>query len=254
MVGPLFPYMKNLLYRFKASVFNSLIEIGAENDPEFYVVQIGAHDGKSGDPIYDKIIKYKLRGVLVEPVKYLYDRLVETHKERRGLHLINAAVSTSSGHKNMYRLRETDDGLPPWYDQLASFDPAFITKLREEIPNAQDYLITELVRCVTFEELLEEAQVRKIGLLQIDVEGYDFEIIKMINFHIVKPAVIRYENKHLTKLDQLSCSSLLQNNGYRVVEFGEDTFAFFGGTVFYIAIGLRLCRKFFSWLGRRITS
>ena len=36
--------------------------------PDFFFVQVGANDGKMGDPLCDLIKKYKLKGLLIEPL------------------------------------------------------------------------------------------------------------------------------------------------------------------------------------------
>ena len=45
--------------------------------------------------------------------------------------------------------------------------------------------------------LLDRHHVKKIDLLQIDVEGYDYELLKSFNFERIKPQLIRYEHRHL---------------------------------------------------------
>lgn len=62
--------------------------------------------------------------------------------------------------------------------------------------------------------------------MQIDTEGYDYNIIKVFPFHIVKPQIIQYEICALTKSGQKDCIKLLSNNGYVVIEKESDAIAF----------------------------
>ena len=71
--------------------------------------------------------------------------------------------------------------------------------------------------------LLDRHHVKKIDLLQIDVEGYDYELLKSFNFERIKPQLIRYEHRHLKLSDKSSCIKMLKQNGYKVLEMEYDT-------------------------------
>jgi len=74
---------------------------------------------------------------------------------------------------------------------------------------------------------LKEANApRDIDLLQIDAEGYDYEIIRSIDFDTVKPAIIHYEHMVLSEADRNACLELLASHGYRIVLQDNDTLAY----------------------------
>ena len=73
--------------------------------------------------------------------------------------------------------------------------------------------------------LIEEQEITHLNLLQIDAEGYDFEVIKMIDFDIIKPSIIKFEHKNLSKRDQEKAHDLLSSNGYAIQCEDCDTFA-----------------------------
>ena len=84
-----------------------------------------------------------------------------------------------------------------------------------------DLIIQEKVRCTPFTQLLEDYQVEKIDLLQIDAEGYDAEIILNIDFNWIKPKIIRFEHdlSHgiMSKEQFLRVVDVLHSNGYELV-------------------------------------
>jgi hypothetical protein len=82
------------------------------------------------------------------------------------------------------------------------------------------------VRCVSFDTLLEEAGTNKIDLLQIDAEGYDYTIIKMIDFSRLKPAIIAYEHGHMNKAQEDEIVTLLLGQGYRMTRGNMDTIGY----------------------------
>ena len=45
------------------------------NHDNFFFIEIGAHDGIYVDPIHRFIVKHKWKGILVEPIPYLFELL-----------------------------------------------------------------------------------------------------------------------------------------------------------------------------------
>ena len=71
-------------------ILNEFID---NSDNNFFVLQIGANDGKMADPVYKFVKLYKWRGLFVEPVTYLFERLVENYKECDGLRFENSVIA-----------------------------------------------------------------------------------------------------------------------------------------------------------------
>jgi len=194
---------------------------------DLFFIQIGAHDGITGDPIHDYIIKYEWKGILVEPVHYLFRKLQSTYDGFNGLFFENVAISEQSGKKTFYRINANNvPKMPHWYDQLGSFKKDVVEKHRNVIPNFDELLISEEINCITIVDLFRKYNVTKIDYLQIDTEGYDAEIIKQLPFEILKPAMILYEHKHLETDDKKNTTDLLNRNGYKLILTDSCTFAY----------------------------
>lgn len=188
-------------------------------------VQVGAHNGVSGDPIHDLVRRHGWRGVLVEPVPYLFEQLRRNYAGVPGLILDPRAVAEDTTPRRLYRLRPNNDGLPDWYDQLGSFDLNVVLKHRDAIPNIEDYLVSDEVPCVPLSTLMAEHGVTRLDLLIIDVEGYDYHILRQLDFTRFVPPVIVYEKKHLSDDDLARSLELLHGWGYRVLDCGPDALA-----------------------------
>ena len=66
--------------------------------------------------------------------------------------------------------------------------------------------------------------MNKLDLLQIDAEGYDFELLKIFPFSRVIPKIIHFEHIHLNEIDRNNCLEFLHNIGYSfVVEYFDIT-------------------------------
>ncbi len=96
---------------------------------------------------------------------------------------------------------------------------------REEFERIRPHLITEQVRCDTLANLLERQGVSKIDVLQIDVEGFDYHVLKQVDFERYRPAIIRMEWYNLPQDEQRLSRALLQRWGYRTAEVGADLLA-----------------------------
>jgi len=146
---------------------------------DFFVLEIGAFDGVLSDPIYKWIKKYGWQGILVEPQKEGFERLKINYRENVNLRLENEAIAETTGQRPLYKVKdeyiEAD-----WQKRIASLLPK---------PNLekQNMVTTEMVQCITFDALLNRHKVKKIDLLQIDVEGYDYELFKSFDFERIKP-------------------------------------------------------------------
>ena len=77
-------------------------------------------------------------------------------------------------------------------------------------PEAQ--ITTKEIRIISPKTLMKEQQINKINLLQIDIEGYDYEVIKLFNIEKSQPKVIIYENEHLTTEQKKLCTQILTEN------------------------------------------
>lgn len=210
-------YVENIAHLLKQYV---------EVKQDIFFVQIGSNDGKSGDPIYQYILKHNWRGILVEPVRYLFERLKKNyHSKKEFLIFENVAIASSTGSAIFYYLRENNDGLRGFYSQIGSFDLDTVMSHKTAIPNIEDYIVKEEIAAITFNHLLSKNKINKVDLVHIDAEGYDYEIIKTIDFQKTRPDIILFESKHLVNEDYKQCVKLLKKNGYVAYKNNIDTIA-----------------------------
>ncbi len=182
---------------------------------QFFFVQIGAFDGREGDHLNQLIRKHGWRGVLVEPQPHAYEALQKTYADQPQLKLVNVAIGPQEGTLTLYTRKS---GSVP----IASVSKRLLIKPG----HSSDEVVAMDVPCWTFSRLVEEAQVPgKIDLVQIDTEGFDFEIIKSIPLGEIRPTVIRYEHALLSEKDRNACIELLCSHGYRILLEDRDTMA-----------------------------
>ncbi|MEE4488998.1 FkbM family methyltransferase [Streptomyces sp. BE230] len=190
-----------------------------------FFVQIGANDGRHDDPLNPFVERSRWRGVLVEPVPYVFKRLTHTYAHRPDLILVNAAVSSREGSATFYYLEETTDALPVWYDQVGSFmlETILDTWSERMIPDLRERIRETEVNCLTFTTLCERSDVARVDVIHMDTEGHDYEILKSIDLVRYRPELVIYEHKHLDSTHRAAADAMMREYGYATAEIGYDT-------------------------------
>lgn len=199
------------------------------NHKDFFFIEIGAYDGKYLDPIWKYIKKYNWHGILVEPIPEIFERLKKNY-EGRNVILENVAISNRNGKRKMYLVDLEQDGMEKSFCGYAQAINSFgkkvwlrkkrspeMRKMFEEIvlPNMKEII----VKCMTLSSLMKKHGIKKVDLLQIDIEGYDYEILKTLDF---KPTIVHYENMNLGDKKE-ECFRFMQDKGYKVENQHSNT-------------------------------
>jgi FkbM family methyltransferase len=207
-----------------------------------FFIQIGANDGVSNDAIHESVVRFGLKGLLVEPQATSFRELTRAYRAHDGVILDNVAISHKDGTQKLYTV---DCSLPflRYANQLASFDyehvrrqlkrhfnngasPAVRQSLKDLRLTVDDCIRPELVTTCTFHTLLEKHGISAYELLQIDTEGFDYEVIKMALIERFRPLLVNYEHEHLKERDKVECWNYLRNQGYKLFTHEGNTAAY----------------------------
>lgn len=194
-----------------------------------FFVQVGSNDGVTLDPLHEMVVtRPHWRGIFVEPVKYLYQRLTENYGRARRFVFENVAIGKSSGKRPFYYISEDAHSrssfeLPNWCHALGSFDRSHILKHLDG--RLEPYIIEEEMECISLQELLDRNSVETINLFHIDVEGFDLEVLSQLDLCRYRPCIILCEHKHLSIAEKGEMETLLSKAGYSLSATGADTLA-----------------------------
>jgi len=206
-----------------------LLDTLAELRPDAFFVQIGSHDGQQQDPLRDLVLRGGWSGIMVEPVPYVFERLRRNYGHLPGLALENVAVGSEDGEVPFYHLADTEgagrEGLPIWFDALGSLRKEVVLAHERFIPDIERRLVETRVPCVTFDSLCRRHAVDEIDLLHTDTEGYDYEILRTVDFDRYRPKLIIYESVHQDAAEKAACEDHLRSAGYDTTRYGLDTWA-----------------------------
>lgn len=203
-----------------------IMKQAVEKRNELFFIQIGANDGIIYDPIHPYIQQSNWRGVLVEPVRTYFDRLKENYRSNDRLIFENVAISDCDEIRDFYRIRDEAHFLPEWCRGLGTFDLNVLLTHRWAIPDLERYVVREKVECISFNHLIEKHRIGKIDLLLVDTEGYDYEVLKQVDFDTLAPEILLYEHQYIEKQRRLHLEKGLKNHGYRLSSHFGNTLAY----------------------------
>ncbi|SFH64421.1 FkbM family methyltransferase [Albimonas pacifica] len=215
----------------------ALIEAVFAATGELRFVQIGANDGRANDDLTavlerGRIPEEKVSGLCLEPQREAFEALLRTHAGRSGVQCLNLALGPVEEERTLWNLAEERRGdrrRGDFGSRLGSFDRDLVLAqwrklatpaLRDLPPEA--ILVSEQVACVTFEGLARRTGLTSFDLLLIDAEGFDAEILRLIDLERWRPMAIVLEHKHLSAADKRWCFSLLKSAGYRIGGSSKD--------------------------------
>jgi FkbM family methyltransferase len=194
-----------------------------------FFVQVGSNDGMQNDPIHDLVISHtKWKGLFIEPVPFLFERLKRNYNHSERFIFENIAISTKRGVRKFYYVSEEakaelGESLPYWYDQLGSFYRSHIPKhLNGKL---DPYIVEEEIETITLQEIFDRNYIEEIDLIHIDTEKYDYKVLSQVDFLRYKPCAVLYEHFHLSDDEKISAESLLRKHNYNCVPYERDTLA-----------------------------
>lgn len=199
------------------------------NASEVSLIQIGAHDGISDDPLHDKLVESEWSAVLVEPTADAFAALRRLHGERPHTSLVNKAVTPNGDPLTLYT---------PQIEGFGNFGAVWTSTSREQVVreisrNLGKHLLkyTDIAEVqydtISPASLLDNEGLAPtdINLLVCDIEGQDPPVIQAFLDKDVRPEVLLYEHLHAPVIEANRLASRLRDEGYSVQQSAKDTLA-----------------------------
>jgi FkbM family methyltransferase len=176
------------------------------------IVQVGACDGTSNDPVWKHAVKGKSRSILLEPNPFAFELLKKAYRGVPNVILLQAAVSDEDGETKLYRVKHSghDDSEVHTSLQIASFYREHVAKHGVDGKDIEEITVA----CRSLGSIVRELNIAKIDLLQIDAEGFDAAVVRMSLNLSALPGVINFEHIHLRNADRRPLFDLLEAKDY----------------------------------------
>jgi FkbM family methyltransferase len=172
-------------------------------------VQVGANDGLHGDPLRPHVQDHGWRGLLIEPIPAVFDRLKAAYGELPGVEFANVAIWPEEGEKTLHVV----DGR----DVLSSFSLETILHHEPKYDDLRSELRTLKVPTRRLDTLLRETGHAEPHVLVVDVEGCDDAVLRTYDFSAHKPDVVQFEHVHLSAERSAAARDWLTGLGYALL-------------------------------------
>lgn len=178
----------------------------------FVFVQVGANDGVSNDFLFHFLKERKPSGIAIEPLRDAYEKLVVNYSLFPQVVTVNKAVHAKEKSVMIYRVDPSRlNELPAWASGIGSLDPEH----HKRSGTAAENMISEEAEADHLMRIIEGHPLpAPPDLLQIDVEGYDLEVLKQVDFRRLRPKIIRIEYINLAPDDVQEAVRLMKGEGY----------------------------------------
>jgi len=176
--------------------FDKAVHYLGQNNKNIFIINIGAMDGITFDELYGYTHIYNFKGLYVEPIPYLFERL----KENIGLEnnkFENSVISDYNGQIEMLMIDPTpiQNGIlhDCFFGMSAVYPPKNGLGSEGDRETVEKYGQKINVPCITLQNLFDKHNIYTFDILKIDAEGHDFTIFKQLDFNKFNPKVVRLE-------------------------------------------------------------
>jgi FkbM family methyltransferase len=173
------------------------------NYKDGFYIDCGANDGvnQSTTWYFEKYLNWS--GILIEPIPEVYKELINNRSDKN--YFYNYALISKKYNKEEINFTfDTKDSLK--------------AKNTLDTNSLKNNEIIMTVKCKTLENILNNNKVPQlIDLFSLDVEGYEFEVLDVINFNSIKFKYILVETEFPEKMN-----NFLTKKGYSFIERLSD--------------------------------
>lgn len=204
----------------KFSFLEGMIISKIKKNSFFNIVQVGAMDGKTNDPLF-KIVNLfpaEIRLLAIEADETCFKDLKINYKNFKNVYCVNKLIG--NGEKQKFY---TEENAKHKLRGLSSLEISSISKRVDKknivCNEIQSYKLLDVINSID--------SFKKIDLLQIDVEGYDDKIILESDILKTDLEYINYEYKNLDKERHDNLKEILKLNNFKIIQWSKsDELAF----------------------------
>tara|TARA_A100001035_G_C27771276_1_gene496494 strand:- start:867 stop:1709 length:843 start_codon:yes stop_codon:yes gene_type:complete len=207
------------------------------------IIQIGANDGISSDPLFKYVKNYKGKILLIEAIPYYCEKLKKTYAGNPNIIVCNKLVDSTKSEKKFFYIdplvADEMNGNGPfnqWAHCQGSTEKENIIynikynrfRGKNYRKNINKYIksIKEIdIKSIPLDELISEHDGFEncIDLMVLDVQGAEFSILKNLNSMKIKPKFLIYEDDgSMSSSDSKNLYIFLISLGYFLIVDGHD--------------------------------
>tara|TARA_B100000780_G_C21041637_1_gene418011 strand:- start:218 stop:973 length:756 start_codon:yes stop_codon:yes gene_type:complete len=183
------------------------------------IIQIGANDGSRFDILNVFIKKYKIKSILVEPIKENFEELINNYSKIENIIFENSAISVKGEISFLYKVKSQYlNKYGEHVKAISSFNKKHL--INHGVKNS--HIEKQMINSISIKELLNKHKIENFDLLFLDAEGYDGNIVNdFLDESLLKPYII-FEFIHIDNdIFKILISKLIQKK-YNLFNIGEN--------------------------------
>jgi FkbM family methyltransferase len=180
-------------------------------------VQVGANDGMHGDPVRPHVLGHGWRGLLIEPIPAVFDRLRAAYGAAPGVDFARVAIWPEEGRKTLHVVEGRD--------VLSGFSLETILRHEPKYADLRSELRTLEVPTRRLDRLLRETGHAQPHALVVDTEGCDDMVLRTFDFSAHRPHAVQFEHVHLSAEASAGLRDWLTGLGYALLFDRHDVLA-----------------------------
>jgi FkbM family methyltransferase len=154
--------------------------------------QIGTNNGN--DLFREKVKEHQPDLViLVEPNKTLIDEIIKNYCDIQNVYIYNNAIYYNNDETVELYIPAKNGIIGTTADNGITYDHPHFSLIPMNDWGKKEDMVKIKAKTITFDEICKKHNISVIEYLQIDTEGFDAEIIKMIDLSKYKIKQIRFE-------------------------------------------------------------
>jgi len=182
-------------------------QLASEYECQRFLVDVGANDGVT---ISNSLpfIEEGWNGILIEPAPAVFKKLTENHRTRGNVTCLQVACSNRTGEASLYIGSDGEEG---FLSTLCQTDNEWFKQARgSQAVTVRTETLTNVLR--------EQSAPPSPGLLLVDCEGFDFEVLAGLDFSLFRPTIIATEEYEWEPRKHAAKYGLLIENNYSLVQ------------------------------------
>jgi len=183
------------------------------------IIQIGANDGSRFDILNVFIKKYKIKSILVEPIKENFEELINNYSKIENIIFENSAISVKGEISFLYKVKSQYlNKYGEHVKAISSFNKKHL--INHGVKNS--HIEKQMINSISIKELLNKHKIENFDLLFLDAEGYDGNIVNdFLDESLLKPYII-FEFIHIdNEIFKILINKLIQKK-YNLFNIGEN--------------------------------
>lgn len=197
-------------------------EIAKKNN--YKIIQIGAMDGKTGDPIYqiinNKLIANKISLLAIEPQEKEFELLKKNYKGINNIEFSNTLVGNGDyvnfySYKKTFKKKNNRGKISGNSSIMKSHLEKYIREAGHK--DVDQYIDFVKMKSYKLKDIItEHPNFKDANMLFIDAEGFDDEVIYNSSIDIYNFSIIGYEHKALTEDKIKKLHNFLEKKNYKI--------------------------------------